>query len=184
MEEVVDLRVQRLREKTGCSFEKVKEALSVTEERDGSLLDALLYLENEGHAVIPENDGFYSTQGQEHRMVLSDLQEFSKEEDTPLKFRDVIHTIKEELFHNQLEVWVQDRCVGHMPVFFLLFLMPVTYGNIFPMICIPMFFGVSYRFSLSGSFLAEFNSIMFRVSKTLYDVGQKLFRPSSKTGEK
>lgn len=176
MEENNNLRIQRLREKTGCSMEKVKEALTVTESRDGSLLEALLYLENQGHAVIPEQEGFYSTFGEKTPMQFPELASFSEDVETPINLKTVTHTIKEELFHNQLEVWRGDYCVGRMPVFFLLFLMPVTYGNIFPMISIPMFFGVHYRFSHSGSFLAEFNSIIFRVSKTLNELGQKLWR--------
>lgn len=174
MEEEHHLRIQRLREKTGCSFEKVKEALLVSESRDGSLLEALFYLENEGHAVIPEQEGFYSTLGEKNPIQLPELS--SEEVETPINLKTVARTIKEELFHNQFEVCRGDYCVGRMPVFFLLFLMPVTYGNIFPMISIPMFFGVYYRFSLGSSFLAEFNSIIFRVSKTLYELGQKVWR--------
>ena len=55
---MIDLeKVEKLREKTGVSYEDAKEAL---EHSGGSLLDAIIYLEKQGKVNTPPGGGFYS----------------------------------------------------------------------------------------------------------------------------
>jgi len=53
-------KAEKLREKTGVSYTEAKEAL---ENSDGSLLDALVYLEKQGKVETPPGGGFYSGAG-------------------------------------------------------------------------------------------------------------------------
>jgi hypothetical protein len=50
-------KAEKLREKTGVSYTEAKEAL---DNSDGSLLDALVYLEKQGKVETPPGGGFYS----------------------------------------------------------------------------------------------------------------------------
>lgn len=172
-------RIDRLREKTGCSFDKAQEALS---QGDGSLLHGLLYLEEKGHARIPPDHGFYSTKTQhssfQHLSTGKELEaseewkEFQVDSSTP---PSLLTLCKEELLLNYLEVWYKKQMLGNIPVVCLFFLMPLSYGSVFPVLVAPMFVGVYYQFSRKESFLAEFNSVLRRISRSFYHFAQKIF---------
>ena len=53
-------KVEKLREKANVSFSEAKEALDAA---NGDILDALIYLENQGKATIPAGGGFFSGSG-------------------------------------------------------------------------------------------------------------------------
>lgn len=169
MSDISNLQIQRLQEKTGCSREKAKEALS---QGDGSLLEGLLYLERRGHA-IPVVDGFYSSERQHLQRDISPYPSSSDKEYTPLSTLEVF---KKELLENYLEVRYQHKRLGHIPVICFLFLMPLSYGSVLPVLVLPMFFGVYYRFSSAGSFLAEFNPVAGRMARTLTEITRKLLK--------
>jgi len=53
-------KVEKLREKADVGFAEAKEALDAA---NGDILDALIYLENQGKATIPAGGGFFSGSG-------------------------------------------------------------------------------------------------------------------------
>ena len=53
-------KVEKLREKADVSFTEAKEAL---EHAGGDILEALIWLENQGKAVVPAGGGFFSGSG-------------------------------------------------------------------------------------------------------------------------
>ena len=53
-------KVEKLREKANVTFSEAKEALDAA---NGDILDALIYLENQGKATIPAGGGFFSGSG-------------------------------------------------------------------------------------------------------------------------
>lgn len=163
-----DVRIARLREKTGCSRDKAKEALA---QGDGSLLTAVLYLEEKSHVRPPVGGGFFSSKEEQ---TFHDLSGFTGDgEEKPVTFFYLLKMIFGELFLNFLEIWYKERFLLKIPVFLMILLMPVTYGSVFAFLIIPLFFGVQYRFSRQGSFLAEFNPVLQRLSTTLLDLSRK-----------
>ena len=50
-------KVEKLREKANVTFAEAKEALNNS---GGDILDALIYLENQGKVTVPASGGFYS----------------------------------------------------------------------------------------------------------------------------
>jgi len=54
-------KAEKLREKANVSFAEAKEAL---EKSGGDMLDAMIYLENQGKSTIPAGGGYYSGAGQ------------------------------------------------------------------------------------------------------------------------
>lgn len=165
MEEV---RITRLREKTGCSQDKAREALA---QGDGSLLAAILYLEEKSHVKAPVGGGFFSSKEEQ---TFLDFSELTREnEETPVTFFSMVKMMFAELFLNQFEIWYKERFLLKIPVFLMIILMPATYGGVFAVLIFPMFFGMQYRFSKQGSFLAEFNPVLQRMSTALFDLKRK-----------
>lgn len=151
-------RILRLREHTGCSVEKAKEALL---QGEGSLLSAVLYLEEQGHIGTPKAQGFFSTK--EYKETNPPINGTEKK-----KGKTLLQGCREELIDNYLELWYKDHFLGHIPVVCVMMLMPITYGSVFPLLIAPLFFGVYYRFSSVDSFLGEFNPILKRMTRMLY----------------
>ncbi|MFI3254322.1 MAG: hypothetical protein R3Y63_08320 [Eubacteriales bacterium] len=159
----------RLQNKTSCSIEKAQEALR---DSDGSLLSAVLYLEKTGETSPPDHEtkGFFSSKDVP-KEVISPAPVSIPETWTVSAF---FRVMKQELFLNYFQMWHQDYHISSLPVFLLLLLFPLTFGSLFLLLLIPLFFNIHYRFSLEGSFLAEFNPIMRRVGKTFASLGKKI----------
>ncbi len=170
-------RLARLQELTHCSLERCREA-----DAQGSLLSAILFLEAEGDIPAPshQNQGFYSTKEEHH---LPDFSQFTQHAPDPLESSSFLPLIRQEILENHFEIWTSHRYLARIPVFMLLLLFPLSYGGLFPLLLFPLFFGLHYRFSSSGSFLAEFNPIIRRIANTLHDLGRK-FPPTTTKSEK
>lgn len=163
-------RVERLCQKTGCSPQQAEEALS---QGKGSLLSAVLYLEETGSLPVAPG-GTFSTK------------DFSRSPPEPVEpWESELHSeerktlfswLKEELFFNQLGLWYKEQFLFGIPVIFLLLLFPLSYGSLFPLLLLPLLFGLHYQFSAEGSFLAEFNPIMKRVTRTVSHLRHRLWR--------
>lgn len=164
---VAELRLARLAEKNNCDPSLLTEALA-----QGSLLSAQLYLEEQGVARCPAhpNQGFFSTQDSPFATTAK-LQDKKQESWTPSAF---FRMVKQELFLNYLELWHKKRYLARIPVFFLLLLFPLSFGSLLLPLILPLFLGCAYRFSLEGSFLAEFNPVMTRIANSFADLGKKL----------
>lgn len=171
MIEVTTSRQERLLEKSACTLHQVEEALG---QGDGSLLEGLLYLEQQGLVASPEGNGSFSTKSSGRTTAMTALP--SGQTEDSWYGRGMWQVGKQELLENYLEFWYKKKYLARIPVVFLLFLMPLTYGTLFPGILIPMFFGVYYRFSSEKSFLAEFNSVLLRIARSFYEVGQNFVR--------
>ncbi len=81
--------------------------------------------------------------------------------------------MKRELFSNYFELWQQEQFLTRIHVLVVLLLFPLTFGSLMIVMILPMFFGIYYRFSYEGTFLAEFNPILRRASNSLYDLAKK-----------
>ncbi len=160
-------RIQRLCEKTGCSPQEAEFALE-----QGSLLDAVAYLEEQGQVSLAVDLGYFST---------LDVSVAVEETETAVMGTDACTSdtladwLKRELLFNQFQLWRGERFLCGMPVLLLLFLFPLTFGSLLPLLTLPVLLGIHYRFSYQGSFLAEFNPIMRRVTNTLTHLRRNLF---------
>lgn len=178
--EISPQQVERLCQKTSCTPEIAQEVLA---EQQGSLLSAFLALEQMGQVPIPEHpsQGFFSTKDQ-HNLTFDALLPRESPEDT-WSFHGFTQFLKRELVINHLELWYKDKYWRRLPVYVLLLLFPLTYGSLLPILTLPLFLGVHYRFSQEGSFLSEFNPVLRRTTKTLTDLRLNIkskFRPQKK----
>ena len=122
-------QVERLREKANVSYAQAKQALEYS---GGNLLDALIYLEEQG--VIPRPEGsYYSTRSEvppapeQVLPVVSAPQTKGKKEARKGKKQqgerpNLLRRLRYLLLDNELEIWRQDQPVTALPVLILILL--------------------------------------------------------------
>lgn len=169
--EVTLEQVERLREKADVSYAKAKEALEYS---GGNLLDALIYLEEQG--VIPRPEGaYYSTRGQTPPAP----EEPEEPEPQPEKEKktgrsSILGRIRYILLDNALEIWRKDRPIAALPVLILILLVIVAYYIVIPLLILSLFFGFRYRFSGPDLEREEINNVMGSVADTAADLGRQV----------
>lgn len=155
-------RVERLREKADVSYAQAKEALEYSE---GDLLDALIYLEEQGAIPRPEG-GCCSTRG-ERPPTQQQVEEMQPEAEESLLSR-----VRCWLLDNELEVWRYDKPVTAMPVLVLILLVLLAAWAALPLLIIGLFTGFRYRFS--GPDLDGINDAMTTVADTASDMSRQV----------
>lgn len=169
--EVTLEQVERLREKADVSYAKAKEALEYS---GGNLLDALIYLEEQG--AIPRPEGaYYSTRGQTPPAP----EEPEEPEPQPEKEKktgrsSILGRIRYILLDNALEIWQKDRPIAALPVLILILLVIVAYYIVIPLLILSLFFGFRYRFSGPDLEREEINNVMGSVADTAADLGRQV----------
>lgn len=170
--EVTLEQVERLREKADVSYAKAKEALEYS---GGNLLDALIYLEEQG--AIPRPEGaYYSTRGQ----TPTAPEEPEEPEPRPAEGKEkksgrgnLLRRLRYILLDNALEIWRKDRPIAALPVLILILLV-IVYYIVIPLLILSLFFGFRYRFSGPDLEREEINNVMGSVADTAADLGRQV----------
>ena len=178
-------QVEKLREKTGASYEACKDAL---ERADGDMLDAVIYLEKLGAASSAGKGSSFTTEPVEsaaeavkRALTLptgTTKKGKGKEKDADRKdwARDVGEMGVNLLRHstvNQLEVWRHDKLMTSIPILILALLIILAFWITIPLIIIGLFIGCRYRFVGPDLGKESINDVMDNVSATVDDmVGQ------------
>lgn len=166
-------QVERLREKANVSYAKAKEALEYS---GGNLLDALIYLEEQG--TIPRfKGGGYSTRSEtpppaEEVLVVQQEQEQNQKETRPNG--GIFRRIRYLLLDNELEIWRKGRPITALPVLILILLLAVAFWITVPLLVLGLFFGFRYRFSGPDLERDSINSVMDNVADTAADLGRQV----------
>ncbi|MEM5779603.1 MAG: ubiquitin [Lawsonibacter sp.] len=166
-------QVERLREKANVSYAKAKEALEYS---GGNLLDALIYLEEQGSVPRFEGGG-YSTRSEtppqaEEVLVVQPKQEQSQKE--PRSSGGIFRRIRYLLLDNELEIWRKDRPITALPVLILILLLVAAFWFTIPILVFGLFFGFRYRFSGPDLERDSINSVMDNVADTAADLGRQV----------
>lgn len=166
-------QVERLREKADVSYARAKEALEYS---GGNLLDALIYLEEQG--AIPRPEGTcYSTRGETPPMQeapLTLIQEPGQQESMPKQKMGVFRRIRYLLLDNELEIWRKDQPVTALPVLILIILLVAAFWITVPLLILGLFFGFRYRFSGPDLERESINSVMENAADTASDLGRQV----------
>ncbi|MCI8870051.1 MAG: ubiquitin [Lawsonibacter sp.] len=169
--------VEQLRTKADVTYAQAKQALEYSQ---GNLLDALIYLEEQG-AIPRARQTYYSTQS-------APGPELPAEPAAPppggtgreLKpkrrwnLRALLLAIRRGLLENELEVWRRQEPVTAMPILILMILAVFAPWVTFPLLAVGLFFGFRYRFSGPDLERDAINSVMERVATTADDVGRQV----------
>lgn len=166
-------QVERLREKSGATYEACRDALERT---DGNLLDAVILLERAGYsrtagATFTTKPGEKATEAA--RMVLSPesgQRGGKKRSDWRDGAAEVWEAGKNLLRHaveNQFEVWRRGEMMTSMPVLILALLIILVFWISMPLLIIGLFLGCRYRFAGPDLGKESVNSVMDSMSDTV-----------------
>lgn len=170
--------VERLREKAPVSYAQAKQALEYSQ---GNLLDALIYLEEQG-AIPRAQETYYSTQGpqtpppagEEERILPAAAQEERGSRRSGRFFSRLFTALRRALVENELEVWRRQEPVTSVPVLILIILLLAAPWVTIPLLILGLFLGFRYRFSGPDLERDSINSVIERVANTADDVGRQV----------
>ena len=117
-------QVERLREKADVSYGQAKAALEYS---GGNLLDALIYLEEQGVIPRPE-DAYYSTKNEtptpppQELPVLQVKPESKQKKHKRRGVRHLLRWLRRILLDNELEIWRKGQPITAVPMLILLIL--------------------------------------------------------------
>lgn len=167
--------VERLREKADVSYAQAKQALEYSQ---GNLLDALIYLEEQGAIPRPQQ-GYYSTQGpaapaEPEQQLAVQRRPRGGPGRTRRPIRRLFTALRRALVENELEVWRRQEPVTAVPVLILIILLVFAFWVTIPLLILGLFFGFRYRFSGPDLEREAINSVMEKMATTADDVGQQV----------
>ncbi len=139
-------QIEKLRERAEVSYQKAKEAY---EQADGDLLDALIYLEEQGKVKAPEGGGFYSSKAEQTKREESRQEEEEREN----SFKETVDRLWKFLSQmikkgnsTNFEVLKDKENKVSFPVTVLVLLLLFAPWVVLPLMIIGLFFGFHYRF--------------------------------------
>ena len=178
--------VERLREKAPVSYGQAKRALEYS---GGNLLDALIYLEEQG--AIPRQEGaYFTTRGEAPPPPPPAPPAPEPEAETgggkkkkkkrPAREAkaggrpSLLQTLRRWLIDNELEIWRKDKPVTALPVLILVLLVIFAYYVTIPLLILGLFLGFRYRFSGPDLERDSLNDVMDNVADTAADLGRQV----------
>ena len=180
--EVTLEQVERLREKANVSYGQAKAALEYS---GGNLLDALIYLEEQGVIPRPE-ETYYSTKGetpppppQELPVLPVEVQgkKQKKQKKGPGQSRErgrLLQWLRRILLDNELEIWRKGQPITAVPMLILLIFVIFLYWIAIPLLILGLFLG--FRYQIAGPDLENdtINGMMDSAASTAADVGRQV----------
>lgn len=175
-------QVERLREKADVSYGQAKAALEYS---GGNLLDALIYLEEQGVIPRPE-ETYYSTKGetpppppQELPVLPVEVQgkKQRKQKKGPGQSRErgrLLQWLRRILLDNELEIWRKGQPITAVPMLILLIFVIFLYWIAIPLLILGLFLG--FRYQIAGPDLENdtINGMMDSAASTAADVGRQV----------
>jgi len=167
-------KVEKLREKANVSYAEAKEALELA---GGDLLDAMIYLEQQGKVKAPRGGGFYSgasAAGIGSRSAYGGGKRAKRSgegfSDMMRRFGDYCIELLRKGTVNYLDATKDGRAVLSCPVIVLAALLLFFFWVTLPLIVISLFFGIRYRFSGPDLGREAVNRVMDTTSDMVNDV--------------
>ena len=169
-------QVERLREKADVSYGQAKAALEYS---GGNLLDALIYLEEQGVIPRPE-DAYYSTKNEapppppQELPVLQVKPEAKQKKHKRRGVRHLLHWLRRILLDNELEIWRREQPITAIPMLLLTVILIFFFWIALPLMLLGLFFG--FRYQVTGPDLEDdaLNGVMGSVADTAADVGRQV----------
>lgn len=142
-------KIEKIREKTGVTYQEAKEALEAAE---GDVLDALVYLENQGKIKKPELQ-YYTTQGGKSSREFAEAAQAAYEAGEDESFGNVVKRflkwcgkVIKKGSENFFVIAKEDEVLLNMPVIVLALLLLFAFWIVLPLLIVGMFCGFRYSF--------------------------------------
>ena len=183
-------KVEKLREKADVSFAEAKEAL---DNAGGDILEALIWLENQGKATVPAGGGFFSGAGTPYVQQQQHYHDYKNGNKRTYKGESFSSVMKRfgrfclNMFHKGNTNFLDATSKGgeHMfscPVTVLVVLLLFFFWVTVPLFVLSLFFGFRYRFSGEDLGRESVNRVMDGASNVVDDV-KKSFTEGTGNGE-
>lgn len=169
-------KVEKLREKTGVSYEDAK---NVLEQNNYDMLDAIIELEHQGKVAEPKAGTYISGASQENECVkkfeLAQRQYENDCKNSHIKegFRKIAESCKTAL-KKSLEI---DFCINKdgkkitgVPLLVLILLLVGFFWVTLPVLIISLFFGITYNFTGMDKVVVDVNEVCDKASQTAENI--------------
>jgi hypothetical protein len=167
-------QVEKLREKTGVSFEEAKAALEASGD---DLLDAIIYLERQGKVNAPQGGGYYSSQNTQGDQSYGGGNGYYNAPNSGPTFKESMGRFGRfcaSIFNigntNYLEAEKNGTIMFTVPVTVLVILLIFFFWVIVPLFVVSLFFGFHYRFRGAEIGTEQVNKVMDGASDTVEDI--------------
>ena len=184
-------KVEKLREKANVTFAEAKEAL---DNSGGDILDALIYLENNGKVTEPAGGGFFSgadLPATAEQTSTGNEGSQSKNESSGEEFADLMKRFGAfclKMFNkglnNYLEATKGDQHLFSCPVLIVILLTIFFFWVTIPLFVISMFCGFRYRFTGEDLGKDSVNSVMDSANNVVDDVKRSFAESANKDEDK
>ena len=176
-------KAEKLREKTGVNYTEAKEAL---DNSDGSLLDALVYLEKQGKVDSPPGGGFYSgaspNDGNQSASGKKSAPEADSFSDLIKRFGRFCSNVVDKGMKNCLVASRDGEHLFSIPVIAFAFLL-IFFWVTLPVFIITLFFRVRYQFKGPDLERDAVNSVMSSASEMVDEVKKTISVEAAATKE-
>ena len=169
-------KVEKLREKTGVSYEEAKKVL---EENNYDMLDAVIALEREGKVMEPKDGQYTAGASQERECVKKfeiaqqQYQDDCKKSNIKEGFRQIGNFFK-TVFQKSLEINFcinkDNQKVASVPLLVLVLLLLGFFWITLPLIVIGLFFGITYNFTGVDKVVVDVNEVCDKASQTAENI--------------
>ena len=180
-------KVEKLREKANVTFAEAKDAL---DNSGGDILDALIYLENNGKVTVPAGGGFFSgadMPAQTEQTSSGSKNTNSNTEGSGEEFADLMKRFGAfclKMFNkgltNYLEATKGDQHLFSCPVLIVILLVIFFFWVTIPLFVISLFCGFRYRFTGADLGKDSVNSVMDSATNVVEDVKRSFAESASK----
>ncbi|GFI22508.1 elongation factor Ts [Lachnospiraceae bacterium] len=136
-------KVEKLREHANVSYEEAKQAL---ENSNWDILDAMIYLEQNGKVHGPEQAS-YTTQSEKVKIELDEKECKSTFSDNLKRFGDWCLGLFEKGNNNSFCVEYEQREIFRVPITLLVVLLFFSFWVVVPLLVIGLFFDMRYHFA-------------------------------------
>ncbi len=171
-------KVEKIREKTGVTYEDAKRAL---EENNYDLLDAIVSLEKQGKVKQPTMSSYETGAAKENIAVREfekaqqDYREDCKGSNFKKSMKSLGETIK-NLLKKSIEVNFcisrDGKSVAEIPTLILILLVLFMFWVTVPLLIIGLFFGFKYSFSGVGKVVVDVNDVCDKASAAAENLKQ------------
>ncbi len=169
-------KVEKLREKTGVSYEDAKKVL---EQNNYDMLDAIIELERQGKVAEPK-EGTYTAGASQDMENVKKFEIAQRQYENDCKknnFKEGCRKLADffrMIFRKSLEI---DFCinkdnkqVASVPVLVLVLLLISFFWITLPLIVIGLFFGITYNFTGVDKVVVDVNEVCDKASQTAENI--------------
>ena len=164
-------KVEKLREKTGVSYEDAKKVL---EENNYDMLDAIIELERQGKVNEPK-EGTYTAGASQERENVERFELAQREYEkncNKTTFKDTLKSLGRfirTLFRKSIEIEFclnkDGKQIASVPLLVLIILVLGFFWITVPLIIIGLFFGITYNFTGPDKVVTEMNGVCNKASQ-------------------